>query len=153
MTDSPLSADAIKPYLLGGCGYRADLLQEDYKFAGGQAVELVAFAHHPFDTRSACIAAFRCTTNDPKAEVMQRRELGAPLVFAGLDDRLQVWRPGPVGAECLEPGLTEGQIRGFFAEHEADLAPGRIYEAKTLGRIPGSGRQLDEFVDARLLPF
>ncbi len=49
--------------------------------------------------------------------------------------------------------MTAGQLSGFFAEHEADLAPGRIYEAKTLGRIPGSGRQLDQFVDARLLPF
>jgi len=153
MTAMPVSAGSIKPYLLKGCGYGTHLVQENFPSTGDQTVKLAAFYHLPLDTRSACIAAIDCKTNDPKTEVLQHRGLGAPLVFASFRDTLQLWKPGPYGAECLEPGLTAGQLSGFFAEHEADFAPSRIYEAKTLGRIPGSGRQLDQFVDIGLLPF
>jgi hypothetical protein len=153
MTAMSVNAGSIKPYLLNRCGYGTDLVQDDFHYSGDQTVKLAAFSHLPLDARSACIAAIDCETDDPKAEVLQQRELGAPLVFASFRDRLQLWKPGPNDAECLEAGLTAGQLNGFFAEHEADFAPSRIYEAKTLGRIPGSGRQLDRFVDIRLLPF
>ncbi len=153
MTAMPVNAGSIKPYLLNGCGYGTHLVQDNFHYAGDQTVKLAAFSHLPLDARSACIAAIDCKTDNPKAEVLQQRELGAPLVFTSFRDTLQLWKPGPNDAECLEAGLTAGQLNGFFAEHEADFAPGRIYEAKTLGRIPGSGRQLDRFVDIRLLPF
>lgn len=148
-----ITAGSLRPFLLDACGYKEDLLQVDYEFARGQSVGLAAFAHRPFDARSACIAAIDCRSDDPKSEVMQRRELGAPLVFACFRDRLQLWKPGPDDARCVEQGLTSGQLRGFFDAYKSDFLPGRIYDAKTLGRIPGSGRQLDLFVDVRLLPF
>lgn len=152
MADSPVRALALKRHLVDECGYARDLVTADYTFAANKTIALAAFAHQPFDARSACIAAIDCRTGDPRPAVMGLREFGAPVVFACLGDQLQVWKPGPQTAELKEPGLTPQQIPGFFRDHRADLAPGRIYDAKTLGRIPGSGRQL-EFVDAGLLPF
>lgn len=152
MADAFVKPSDLKRHLLNGCGYSPGLIEEDYAFAADKTIGLAAFAHQPFDARSACIAAIDCRSADPKLEVMACREFGAPVVFACLADRLQVWKPGPETAELLEPRLTRKQIPQFFRDHEDDFAPGRIYDAKTLGRIPGSGRQL-EFVDAGLLPF
>ena len=132
----PVDAGSIKPYLLNGCGYDTHLVQDDFQ-AGDQTVKLAAFSHLPFDARSACIAAIDCKTDNPKGEVLQQ-PTWAPLIFASFRDTLQLWKPGPNDAECLEPGLTAGQLKGFFAEHEAEFAPSRIYEAKTLGRIPAA---------------
>jgi|GEM_PF-395376 len=146
-----LTTDSLKPHL-ADCGYADNLVATDYEFLDGRSVDLAAFAHRPFDARSACIAAIDCRSDDQRAEVIQCREFGAPVVFACVRNRLQVWKPGPQTAELRERGLTSGQIPQFFKNHERDLAPGRIYDAKTLGRIPDSGRQL-EFVDAGLLPF
>lgn len=148
---SELTAESLKPHL-AACGYVANLVATDYEFSEGRSVDLAAFAHRPFDARSACIAVIDCRSDDPRAEVMQCREFGAPVVFVCVRNRLQVWKPGPQTAELKEPGLNSGQITKFFQNHEGELTPGRIYDAKTLGRIPGSGRQL-EFVDAGLLPF
>ncbi len=152
MAGSPVRPSALKQHLLNCCGYARDLVLRDYVFAADRSVGLAAFAHRPFDARSACIAAIDCRNRDPQSEVLACREFGAPVVFACLGDRLQVWKPGPETVELKERGLTPEQIPDFFREHQADLTPGRIYDAKTLGRIPGSGRQL-EFVDAGLLPF
>ena len=142
----------LRRHLLNGCGYPPELVEEKYAFADDKIIGLAAFAHQPFDARSACIAVIDCRSEDPRSEVMACREFGAPVVFACHGDRLQVWKPGPQTAELKEPGLTAKQIPRFFKDHQADLSPGRIYDAKTLGRIPGSGRQL-EFVDVGLLPF
>lgn len=152
MTTSTVTAATIKAYLLNGCGYQTDLVKDDYQFARDNTVDVAAFAHYPSDARSACIAAVDCKTNDPEAEVLACRELGAPLVFTCLRNKAQVWKPGQAGAKCLEKGLSGSQVRNFFAEHEANLSPRRIYEAKTRGRLPGSQSRLP-FVDLQLLPF
>ncbi len=152
MADSLVDTSTLKRHLIADCRYKSNLIKEDYPFADGKSVGLAAFAHQPFDARSACIAAIDIRSDDPESEVMACREFGAPVVFACLNNRLQVWKPGPQSAELMEDGLTARQIPRFFRDHRADLAPRRIYDAKTLGRIPGSGRQLD-FVDAGLLPF
>lgn len=152
MADPLVHASALKPFLLNGCGYRRGLIVEDYAFAADKTIGLAAFAHQPFDARSACIAAIDSDLDDPRSEVLACREFGAPVVFACLGNRLQVWKPGPQTAELKEPGLTPRQIPRFFKDHQADLAPGRIYDAKTLGRIRRSRRDL-EFVDVGLLPF
>src|SRR4051794_20455896 len=133
MSALTVHASSLRPFLLNDCGYKEDLLQEDYEFARGQSVDLAAFAHHPFDARSACIAAIDCQSDDPRAEVLKRRELGAPLVFACFRDRLQLWKPGPDDARCVEQNLTSGQLRGFFDAHKSKFSPSRIYDAKTLG--------------------
>ncbi|HNQ23030.1 MAG TPA: N-6 DNA methylase [Phycisphaerae bacterium] len=152
MADPPVRASTLKQYLVDDCGYGLKLITENYTFAADKTVGLAAFAHRPFDARSACIAAIDTNADGAQSAVMACREFGAPVVFACLGNRLQVWKPGPTTAEPKEPGLLPRQIPRFFKDHRADLAPGRIYEAKTIGRIPGSGRQLD-FVDAGLLPF
>ncbi|HUU83442.1 MAG TPA: hypothetical protein VM243_08065 [Phycisphaerae bacterium] len=152
MANPLVRASDLKRHLVNGCGYGPGLIVADYAFAADKTIALAAFAHQPFDARSACIAALDIKSDDPRSEVMACREFGAPVVFACLGDQLQVWKPGPHTAELKEPRLTPRQIPRFFKDHQADLAPGRIYDAKTLGRIPGSGRQL-EFVDAGLLPF
>jgi hypothetical protein len=115
-----------------GCGYGTNLVQDDFHYAADRPVKLAAFSHLPLDARSACIAAIDCQTNDLKAEVLQQRKFGSPLVFVSFRYKIQLWKPGTNDAECLETGLTARQLNGFFAEHEANLAPGRIYKAKTL---------------------
>src|SRR5947209_5777120 len=105
-----VNASSLRPFLLTSCGYEQGLLQAKYEFARGQSVDLAAFAHRPFDARSACIAAFDCPSDDPKVEVMKHRELGAPLVFTCFRDRFQLWKPGPADAKCLESGLTARQL-------------------------------------------
>ena len=150
---SAVSIQGIKGHLVARCGYRPDLIREDYSFNGGRPAQLAAFAHRPFDARSACIGAITAHPESVKQAVMAQRELGAPVVFACFNGgAIQVWRPGRDDAQCIEQGLRGGDITTFFNRHAEDLAPSRIYDAKTLGRLPGSSRQLD-LVDTGLLPF
>jgi hypothetical protein len=148
-----VSAAYVKDVLVNRCGYAQDLVQNDYRFAQGKSVELAAFAHRPFDARSACIAVVDCQTNQPKAEVMKHRELGAPVIFTRFQDRLQVWKPGRGGAKRVSQEMTASELPRFFSEQHDQLAPRRIYDAKTLGRLPDSVYQGDLFVDAGLLPY
>jgi hypothetical protein len=151
MATATVTAASIKAHL-DRCGYEAGLVRDDYEFAEGQYVDVAAFAHYPPDARSACIAAINCRTEDPQAEVIARRELGAPLVFACVHNTAQVWKPGKAGAERLQKDLSATGVRNFFAQHKAELSPRRIYEAKTRGRLPDSESRLP-FVDLQLLPF
>lgn len=148
-----IDAEFVKRFLLNGCGYHADLVREHYEFAQDGKVDLAAFAHRPFDARSACLAVIESRNRDPRRDVLSIRALGAPVVFVCAHNRLQVWKPGPTGAECLEQGLTRRQVPGYFSKNHANLSPRRIYDAKTLGRLPGSDRQLELFVDPGLLPY
>lgn len=152
MATPQVRAETLQRFLIDVCRYAPNLLVPNYMFAAGRTVGLAAFAHHPFDARSACIAAIDIVSDDARLDVMACREFGAPVVLACRGNRMQVWKPGPHSAELKVDDLTASQLPGFFQDHRAVLAPGRIYEAKTLGRIPGSGRQL-EFVDVGLLPF
>jgi hypothetical protein len=151
MPTATVTADVIKGYLLNGCGYQQDLVKDDYKFAQGQA-DIAAFAHYPSDARSACIAAIDCRSDDPQAEVMAHRELGAPLVFACLQNKAQVWKPGRSSAVLWQGNMSASGLRSFFAKHKTELTPHRIYDAKTRGRLPDSESRLP-FVDLELLPF
>src|SRR5579871_3185270 len=135
-----VNVDYVRDILVTRCGYARELVQDDYQFATGKSVDLAAFAYKPFDARSACIALFNCQTNEPKTEVLARREIGAPVVFAKYRDQLQVWKPGRNGAKCIE-ALTANQIPNFFSERQSDLAPRRIYDAKTIGRLPNGQQQ------------
>lgn len=152
MATSPLSALSIRRYLLNGCGYHKDCVKDDYEYETGHFVKLAAFAHRPLDARSACIAVIDSQPDQAHSQVMQCRYFGAPVVFVCLGHRFQVWSPGPSGVNQFGPTLTPQQTLRFFHEYKDDLAPRRIYDAKTLGRIPESGRQLD-FVDVGLMPF
>ncbi|HEX2972611.1 MAG TPA: hypothetical protein VHP11_09780 [Tepidisphaeraceae bacterium] len=144
---------ALRPNLLR-CGYRADLVfDRGYKFSDTQSVDLAAFAHEPLDARSACIAAIRAKSADPKAEVMSRRSFGAPVIFACLEKAIQVWRPGAQDAELIEPTLSPSHIPIFFDKNQKLLAPNRIYTAKTIGRMSDSRQVTNLFVDAELLPY
>ncbi len=92
MADALVKPSDLKRHLLNGCGYLPGLIEEDYAFAADKTIGLAAFAHQPFDARSACIAAIDCRSEDPRSEVMACREFGAPVVFACLGDRLQLWK-------------------------------------------------------------
>ncbi len=153
MPNARLNANSLKRFLLNGCGYSPDLLAERYSYGDGRFVDLAAFAHRPFDARSACIAAFDSRTQDPRQEVMACRSLGAPVVLVNFNDMLQVWRPGRTDATCVERGLTSQQAANFFSTNERYLSPRKIYEAKTIGRVLGGQRQMDMFVDTGLLPY
>ncbi len=148
--DSPLSAASLRPYLRQ-CGYGDDLLRTHYSYVNRDAVgsvQLAAFAHEPSDARSICLIADDCSL-DPSRLDGQYRMSGAPVVFLCHNDRLHWWAQRSHGLEKVEV-ISGSEIANFFAAHESDLAPNRIYTAKTRGRFERA-KQLD-FVDAGLMP-
>jgi len=82
-------------------------------------------------------------------DISSARPLGAPLVFACLPDRYQVWKQGAERPRFFCQ-LTPSEVAGFFRKHATELAPDAIYRAKTWARLEHI-YQLD-FVDAGLLP-
>ncbi len=70
MANAPVHPSDLKRHLVNGCGYQPGLIVEDYAFAANKTIGLAAFAHQPFDARSACIAAIDCRSVDPLPAVM-----------------------------------------------------------------------------------
>jgi hypothetical protein len=153
MPTPSVSAAYVKDVLVNRCGYADDLVRSDYPFAQGKSVELAAFAHRPLDARSACIALIDCRSSEPRTEVLKHRELGAPVVFARFNNKLQVWKPSAHGAKRIGHEMAAGDLPRFFSDQHDNLAPRRIYDAKTLGRLPDAASQQDMFVDAGLMPY
>ena len=109
---------------------------------------MVGFAHEPTDAGSACVAVI-VSEEDPSVNVHRYRDLGAPVLFAIHKESIQWWAQGagrPRLLDCLKPA----QLEAFFAAHRVQLAPERLYRAKTRGRFE-TGYQLD-FVDVGLMP-
>lgn len=130
-------------------GFSEDRLRFDVLFPGGTSrAGLLAFSDHPLDSRTAAVGAL-LGPQFTEAAVSSARPLGAPLVFACLPDRYQVWIQGAERPRFFCP-LTPGEVPGFFRKHAAELAPDAIYRAKTWARLD-SAYQLD-FVDTGLLP-
>lgn len=143
----------LKALLSRHCGYETELFQDDYAFGRGQKVDLAAFSHRPFDARSVCVAAFLSRAADTRAEVMASRVLGAPVVFVQHQDRVDVWRPGPQGVTQIKSELTHQSLSDFVQQHQSELSPRALYDAKTRGRLPDTERQLELFVDPGLLRY
>ncbi len=129
------------------CGYHSRLLREDYPFTDHK-IPLVAFAHEPFDARSACIAIV--ASGGTSVETLgSYRELGAPIIFRGSNGHLEWWSQGSA-APVLKKQVPLSSLEVFFREHRNVFAPEAIYRAKTRGRLD---RQYQlEFVDVGLMP-
>jgi N-6 DNA Methylase len=126
-----LTPTSLRPYLRD-CGYEPGLLFPDYAFAG-RRVALAAFAQHPIDARSACVAVIE-THAEPSSAVNACKELGAPVLFVTYQGRIQWWTQG-VREPMLRASLTEEELPAFFAQHQKQLAPLAPYRAKTRGRF------------------
>ncbi len=142
-------AAILHPYLLG-CQYRRSQLVPNIELTNGQRfqVPLAAFAHHPYDSRSACIAVFD-DTFDPEYAVKASRSLGAPVVFSCLPDQVLFWKQGVAGPQ-LQEQIPIAKLPDFFKRYSNELAPDAIYRAKTWGRFD-TQYQLS-FVDIGLMP-
>ncbi len=144
---SPLTPVSLLPHLKRCC-YTDALLAQDYAFGSARA-PVAAFAGTPHDVRSVCIAVVDAPSN-PEAAVAATRPLGAPVVFACHGDTVQWWKQ-TTGRPLLRESIGDSQVREFFRQHKDDFSPGKIFEGKTLRRLPRQ-TQLD-FVDAGLMPF
>lgn len=133
------------------CGYAGGLLRRDYRFGnshGDIAVPLAGFAHEPPDALSACVAVTDAQ-GSPEDVVAGLREVGAPVVFVLRESRLLWWRQTPQRPQ-LQEAIPVQDLSRFFRDHASDLAPDRVYRAKTWGRFDTT-YQLD-FVDVGLMP-
>jgi hypothetical protein len=143
-----LRATYLKPYLID-CGYNQEGLIEDVEVTNGRHVSLVAFAHAPYDSRSACIAVID-QAPDKEISVTDYLSAGAPIVFVPMVDGWQVWKQEVPRPTLLEPSLLPSKLNGFFKRYKNELAPEAIYRAKTWARFDKS-YQLG-FVDVGLMP-
>ena len=91
ITSNLLTPEALRPFL-EDCGYQSTLLASNYHF-GPADVPLAAFAHHPTDIRSSCVAVINAI-GDPVSTVMAYRDLGAPVFFVCCEGQMQWWRQG-----------------------------------------------------------
>ena len=130
------------------CGYRPDLLRSDVVLGNGTTTPLVAFAHAPMDTRSACIAVTD-SGSSPREAVSLCRGTGAPIVFVCAGKTLQWWKQSPDSPEYLE-SVPVKDLSAFFERRKSDFSPDAVYRAKTWGRFK-SAYQLS-FVDLGLMP-
>ena len=141
------SLELVRTLLVKQCDYKDELIEPNFVCQADRSVDWVAFAHRPFDARSACVAAFQSSAADVLEDVLQTRITGAPVVFVDRGEQMEVWRPGKTGAELVSPAIAINEVPKFFAKHKDELTPRRLYDAKTRGRFPDDSRQLPLFVD------
>jgi len=127
------------------CGFEREHLSADFRL-GDRTIPLFAFAHRPFDTRTACITA-TAPSEDRDSFLLASQEAGVPLAFIGTGQRWSVWQITLTSP--LEWWNAEhGNLDEFFAKYREQLDPRSIFRAKTSSRE--SSHQLS-FVDAGLL--
>ncbi len=131
-----------------GCGYRPELVRQDFDFGVGETAPIVAFAQAPTDSRSACVAV-TVANSDPRLAVSSCKPLGAPIVFVCSGGSLQWWKQGAQAPEFLE-SISQTEIEQFFIRRKDDFSPEAVYRAKTWGRFK-TEFQLS-FVDLGLMP-
>ena len=141
----------LRPHLRR-CGYRADLLVEDYEYlrTDGQSgsVPLLAFADQPTDARSACIAVISGNGNDGAA-VRSAASTGAPYALVITTTGMEWWlnrREQPT----LHERVPLSALGRFFDDNRPHLEPDRVFRAKTLGSL--DRQQQLTFVDVGLMP-
>lgn len=138
---------------LRGLGYASDALIRDYTFAdvlsaGGEPrrVELAAFTQVPESYRSA---AFGVVLDEDERTLVERRSLGAPILFS-IGQDIGVWRVGAQGAPRLLERVSLDAIPDLFSRNAERWRPQAVHRAKSLGQAQAA-YQLD-FVDLGLLP-
>ncbi len=151
MADVKNNLAVLKTLLIEQCGFGETLFEDNFRLGERQTVAWAGFAYQPFDARSACVAAFPSVGQDSHDGALDRRLLGAPVLFAVGEDHFEVWRPGRDEAARVQPPIPTGEIAGFIGQHKSELTPSRLYHAKSRGRLPDSDRQLPLFVDPGVL--
>ena len=138
------------------CGYKGDLIQEDYAYSDSSGYErivpIAGFAYPSHDARDACIAAIDGNLlEEPTFEsrANECRDIGAPLLFFCCREELQWWTLKSSGV-VREDTIPAAKVSSFFTEHQEDFSPESIYRAKNLSRVH-SEYQL-KFVDRGLMP-
>lgn len=144
---SRFNASELRPHI-ERCGYRRGFIQQDLEFGEGSRVALAAFAHPPFDARSACIVALDGPSDQNAVDAC--RSTGAPIVLTCHERQFQWWKLGPVDVRPIGRPMDAEEAPAFFERHSEDFSPQRVYRAKTWARLD---RQLGlPFVDVDLLP-
>jgi type I restriction-modification system DNA methylase subunit len=142
-----LNAAALRPHLTN-CGYDRSQLVANIPLTEGHQVSLAAFAHFPYDSRSACIAVVE-SISDPETDVVACRSLGAPLVFTCHSNELWFWKQRAEKPQFVSR-VPESALPSFFNKHRTEFSPESVYRAKTWARFD-KYYQLD-FVDVGLMP-
>jgi type I restriction-modification system DNA methylase subunit len=134
-------------------GYATSAIIRDYTFAdvlsaGGETrrVELAAFTQLPESYRSA---AFGVIVEEDERALLERRALGAPILFAVGQEDVGVWRVGTDAPRLLER-VSLDALPDLFRRNAEQWRPQAIHRAKSLGQAQTS-YQLS-FVDLGLLP-
>ena len=136
-------------------GYRPEALIRDYDFvdvlsSGSESrqVELAAFTHVPESYRSAAFGIITGESNE--LAIAQRRALGAPIVFAIVENQVEVWRVGAASAPSLLERVDVEGVPGLFQRNAELWGPTAVHRAKSLFQTRPE-YQLD-FVDLGLIP-
>ncbi|BCG75963.1 hypothetical protein MesoLj113a_71210 [Mesorhizobium sp. 113-1-2] len=135
-------------------GYASDAVIRDYVFADvlstvgeSRRVELAAFTQTPESYRSA---AFGVVVEEDETSLLERRALGAPILFSIGRQDIGVWRVGAQGAPRLLERVSFAAIPELFQRNAERWRPQALHRAKSLGPTQ-TAYQLD-FVDLGLLP-
>ncbi len=129
----------LKQQILAGfknCGYKNDLLREDYIYFDGKeskTAEIVGFSQPTYNSSTACIAAIDKTKLNGK-KISSYQSLGCPVLLVCDDRNLQFWKNDGANVVVHEEVDTRN-VTGFFKKYEKDFSPQSIYEAKTIGRV------------------
>lgn len=135
-------------------GYAAEAVIRDYTFADvlsatgeSRRVELAAFTQVPESYRSA---AFGVVVDEDEAALLERRALGAPILFSIGQQDIGVWRVSAKGVPRLLERVGLDAIPELFQRNAERWRPQAVHRAKSLGQVR-TAYQLD-FVDLGLLP-
>lgn len=135
-------------------GYASDAIIRGYTFADvlsatgeSRRVELAAFTQTPESYRSA---AFGVVADEAESSLMERRALGAPILFSIGQQDVGVWRVGARGAPRLLERVGLDALSELFQRNAERWRPQSVHRAKSLGQAQ-TAYQLD-FVDLGLLP-
>jgi hypothetical protein len=134
-------------------GYASEAIIRDYTFADvlsasgePRRVELAAFTQVPESYRSA---AFGVVIDEDEGSLLERRALGAPILFSIGHQDVGVWRVGAQGAPRLLERVGLDALPELFRRNAERWRPQAVHRAKSLGLVQ-TAYQLD-FVDLGLL--
>ncbi|MCA9124392.1 MAG: SAM-dependent DNA methyltransferase [Planctomycetaceae bacterium] len=146
-SEKPLRISAVRQEVLA-CGYRSLLLRENVSGDSPGMPAVVAFAHKPFDARTACIAIVEGAERS-SVHVASLRSIAAPVVFVVRPNGLEWWQQGESPRQ-IGAVIPPDNVPGFFVRHRDDFAPDAIYRAKTWARFDVQYQRT--FVDLGLMP-
>jgi hypothetical protein len=138
-------------------GYNNELRKNNYEFFTtnlDQATKIVpkaTFAQVPTNIRNSCIIVISDNGKSGTDNVIQYRDMAAPLVFEYVtkENLIRRWKSGVNRPEFIE-NIAVSEIENAFKINKAEWNPETIFRAKVISkeRTPA---QLD-FIDIGLLP-